>query len=129
MNEHVALDLPLAARHAITVRAVAASMASTVGLSVDAIDDLRLGVNEAVSMLTDVDDDDLGAGARLVIRFEIEPGQIAVSAHRTGVSPTAPAPEIDVLAQRILDAVVDDFSLREDGTVVLVKRVPTDGNA
>ena len=129
MNEHVALDLPLAARHAITVRSVATSMASTVGLSVDDIDDLRLGVNEAVSMLTDVDDEDRGDDARLHVRFEIEPGRIAVSAHRTGVSSTAPAPEIDVLAQRILAAVVDDFSLGDDGTVVLVKRVPTDGNA
>ena len=55
MAEHVDIDLPLSPRHASTVRAVAASVGADVGLSVDQIDDLRLGVNEAIAILTDVD--------------------------------------------------------------------------
>lgn len=126
MAEQVTLELPLTARYAITVRAVAASMASAVGLSVDDIEDLRLGVNEAISMLTDVDDADRGDEARLHVRFEVEPGRIAVAVHRSGLPSSVPMPEIDVLAQRILDTVVDDFSLGSDGAVLLVKRVSID---
>lgn len=126
MAEHVTLELPLTARYAVTVRAVAASMASAVGLSVDDIEDLRLGVNEAVSLLTDVDDEDLGDDARLHVTFEVEPGRIAVSARRSGLSASVSEPEIDVLARRILDTVVDEFSLGADGAVLLVKRVSID---
>ena len=53
--EFVELDLPLAHRHASTVRVVAASLGADAGLTVDEIEDLRLGVNEAVSVLADVD--------------------------------------------------------------------------
>ena len=98
-------------------------------LSDDEIDDLRLGVNEAVSMLTDLDDDGESPDARLHVTFEVEPGQISVSAQRSGVPPTAPEPEIDLLARRILDAVVDDFSLGDDGVIRLVKRVPIDATS
>jgi serine/threonine-protein kinase RsbW len=129
MGEHVDLDLPLSARYATTVRSVAASVAAALGMSIDDIDDLRLGVNEAISVLTDVDDDvrDAGGG-RLHVRFETEPGRIAVTAHRTGVSATASVAEIDILARRILSAVVDEFSVDEDGAILLVKQVPVDAD-
>ena len=107
----------------MTVRSVVASLAAGLGMSVDDIDDFRLGVNEAISLLTDLADDAAGADARLHLRFDTEPGQITVSAGRTGVGTTLP--EVDVLARRILDAVVDDFSIGDDGQLVLVKRVPT----
>ncbi len=126
MGDHVQLEVPLTARYAITVRSVVASLASALGMSIDDIDDLRLGVNEAISLLTDVDEADLGNEARLHVRFETEPGRISVSARRTGVAESAPVPEVDVLAGRILGAVVDDFSLSDDGLFLLVKRVPTD---
>ena len=56
-------------RHASTVRVVAASLGADAGLTVDEIEDLRLGVNEAVSVLADVD---APTGARLRVRFEIQ---------------------------------------------------------
>lgn len=130
MGEHVQLEVPLTARHATTVRTVVAAVAAALGMSIDDIDDLRLGVNEAISVLTDVDDDDLEpGGGRLHVRFETELNQITVAARRTGVSATAPVAEIDVLAQRILGAVVDEFAIGDDGVFLLVKRVPTDVDA
>jgi serine/threonine-protein kinase RsbW len=125
MSDHAELDLPLSAQYALTVRTVAASIASTLGMSVDDIDDLRLGVNEAVSVLTDVDEGQ--TDARLHVRFDIGPDAIRVTADRRGVADDAGA-EIDVLARRILGAVVDEYSL-DDGVFLLVKRVSTDVGA
>ena len=130
MGEHVQLEVPLTARHATTVRTVVAAIASAIEMSIDDIDDLRLGVNEAISVLTDVDDDDLDPdGGRLHIGFDTEPDQITVSAHRTGVAASTPVAEIDVLAERILTAVVDEFSIGADGVFLLIKRVPSNVDA
>lgn len=127
MEEHVELDLPLSARYAATVRAVTASLAAGVGMSVDEIDDLRLGVNEAISVLTDVDAAGL-AGARLHVRFETGPTSIAVTASRRGVSGVADV-ELDVLARRIMEAVVDEFDVDATGAVSVRKRLVADGVA
>lgn len=127
MSEHAELDLPLSARYATTVRAVAASMASTISMSIDDIDDLRLGVNEAISVLTDVDEAAASAG-RLHVGFEVGTDQIRVTVSRTGVD-DEPNVELDVLAERILGAVVDDYSVDDAGTFLLVKRVPADGDS
>jgi serine/threonine-protein kinase RsbW len=117
--DHVELDVPLASRYASTVRAVAASVGAELGFSVDDIDDLRLGVNEAVSILSDVDD---AAGARLHIRFESGGGAVAVRCSRRGVDEPVVEDDIDVLARRILDAVVDEYSVDSAGQITVVKR-------
>ena len=127
MSEHAELDLPLSARYATTVRAVAASMASTISMSIDDIDDLRLGVNEAISVLTDLDDDAPPAG-RLHVRFEVESDRIRVTVGRSGVD-HEPNVELDVLAERILGAVVDEYSIDAAGAFLLVKQVPADGDS
>ncbi len=127
MSEHAELDLPLSARYATTVRAVAASMASTISMSIDDIEELRLGVNEAISVLTDLDDDAPITG-RLHVRFELADGEIRVTVGRSGVD-DEPNVELDVLAERILGAVVDEYSVDDSGAFLLVKRVPADGDS
>lgn len=116
--EVVELDLPLGHRHASTVRVVAASLGADAGLTVDEIEDLRLGVNEAVSVLADVD---ATAGARLRVRFEIVGHGMTVTARRSGVEQALSIDDIDALAVRILRAVVDDFRVDNDGAFVVVK--------
>jgi anti-sigma regulatory factor (Ser/Thr protein kinase) len=116
--EVVELDLPLQHRHASTVRVVAASLGADAGLTVDEIEDLRLGVNEAVSVLADVD---ATAAARLRVRFEINDQAMTVTARRTGVDQSLSIEDIDELAVRILRAVVDDFRVDHDGAFVVVK--------
>lgn len=118
MTEHIDLDVPLDPRFASTVRAVAASVGAELGFSVDDIDDLRLGVNEAVSILTDVDDPSSG---RLHVRFEAAAGTITVRCTRTGAG-AVDEDAIDVLARRILDAVVDDYSV-DAGHITVTKRL------
>jgi serine/threonine-protein kinase RsbW len=118
--DHVELDVPLASRYASTVRAVAAAVGADLGFSVDDIDDLRLGVNEAVSILGDVDDP---GEARLHIRFETGGGVVTVRCARRGVDEAVVADDIDVLARRILDAVVDEYSVDGSGQITVVKRL------
>ena len=120
MADHVELDVPLASRYASTVRAVAASVGAELGFSVDDIDDLRLGVNEAVSILGDVDDP---AQGRLHIRFETSGAAVTVRCSRRGVDLPVVDDDIDVLARRILDAVVDEYSVDGSGEITVVKRL------
>lgn len=120
MADHIDLDVPLSSRYASTVRAVAASVGAEQGFSVDDIDDLRLGVNEAVSVLSDVDHD---GGARLHVRFEAGDASVTVHCERRGVAVPVLADDIDVLARRILDAVVDEYSVDGSGRITVVKRL------
>ncbi|MEO6653368.1 MAG: hypothetical protein ABIP17_12005 [Ilumatobacteraceae bacterium] len=120
MAEYVEIDLPLSAKYALTVRAVAASVAAEIGLSIQEIDDLRLGVNEAISVLTDVDDDELdSSAARLTVRFEANGDRIGVAASRSGIG--SADLQIDMLAEKILGAVVDEFTIDDSGVFRLVK--------
>lgn len=117
MSDHVDLEIPLHTRHASTVRAVAAAVCADLGFSVDAIDDLRLGVNEAVAVLSDVDGAD---DARLRITFEPADATVTVRCTRLGVDAVLVADDLDALARRILDAVVDEYTI-DGGTFTVVK--------
>jgi serine/threonine-protein kinase RsbW len=106
----ITLSLPLALRHASTARIVAASLAADAGFSVDEIDDLRLGINEVVSVLVDLGSAD--PDARLTIEFSVAKGRVEARATR---SDHAGVFEVDELAQRILDAVTDHYELSGGG--------------
>ncbi|MGH9132602.1 MAG: hypothetical protein ACRDZZ_01600 [Ilumatobacteraceae bacterium] len=115
-GEVITLDLPLSASHASTVRVVAASLAADSGFNIDEIDDLRLGINEAVSIMADVD---APADARLRVEFVVRHTTIAVTVRRSieGLDGTEP---IDELARRILSVVVDSYAI-SDGSFLLWK--------
>lgn len=115
----VRLDLPLHHRHASTVRVVAASLAADLGFSVDEIEDLRLGVDEAVSVMADVD---LAPDARLHLTFMSADRTITVVVGRVHDSRPITPGDVDELAVRILKAVVDRFDVGDDGSIVISKR-------
>jgi serine/threonine-protein kinase RsbW len=114
-QEIVELDLPLSTRYASTARVVAASLAADAGFTVEEIDDLRIGLNEAVSLVADVDPA-ADPEARLRLRFDIDGHRITVRVGRSGTARGAIA--VDVLAERILGAVVDEFSADGDEFVL-----------
>lgn len=124
-SEHpdvVVLTVPATPRHAATARVVAASLAADLGFDVDEIDDLRLGLNEAVAVLADHGTDD--ADDRLRIEFRTvsagrEPARIDVVVRRADDAPST-SPDLDELAERILSAVVDQHEHR-DGAIQLSK--------
>ncbi|MEX2625609.1 MAG: ATP-binding protein [Ilumatobacteraceae bacterium] len=118
----IVLTVPATPRHAATARVVAASLAADLGFDVDEIDDLRLGLNEAVAVLADHEIDD--ADDRLRIEFRTVPAgrgsaRIDVVVRRDhGTSATSS--DLDELAERILAAVVDQHEHR-DGAIQLSK--------
>ena len=116
-SDTVELRLPAESRHAATARVVAASLAADLGFNVDEIDDLRLGVNEAVAVLLDVDGTAREPGDGLELVFRISDRRLDIEVSRLG-APTGIT--LDELAERILSAVVDHHD-HSDGTVRLSK--------
>lgn len=117
MAEHIQLDVPLSHVHASTVRAVTVAICADLGYPLDVIEDLRLGVNEAVTVLADVPDTEHG---RLTVVFEPAASQIAIRCVRSGADDGL---VLDDLAERILDTVVDDHHVTEHA-VTVVKQIP-----
>jgi hypothetical protein len=79
-------------------------MGAEVGLDVDDLDDLRLGVDELVSALVDGADD----SARVSIEYVTGRNSVTVRGVLEG---SARATEPDELTRRILDAVADHYEL------------------
>jgi hypothetical protein len=118
----ISLSVPLDARHASTIRVLASAVCADAGFTVDDIDDFRLGINEVVSVLADDPGDDPGDDpesndGRLEVDFAVTPGRIDAVVRRTD---GAGASELDELAQRILDVVVDHHEY-DRGTFRLTK--------
>lgn len=104
----VRLSLPASPRYLAAARVVAASLGAESGLSVDDLEDLRLGVNELVSVLVESG----GADDRVELEFETDGGSITVRGQRSGSS-GGPL-EVDELTARIVEAVADHHEI--DGT-------------
>jgi serine/threonine-protein kinase RsbW len=107
-QQPVRLSVPATPRFLAAARVVAASLGVEAGLSVDDLDDLRLGVNELVSLLVEA----AAPGARVDLEFEVQDVRIAVRGTLHGE--VAQAMEVDELTRRIVEAVVDDHQV--DGT-------------
>lgn len=104
----VRLEVPPAARYLSAARLVAASMAADVGLSVDDLDDLRLGVDELMSALIAgiaAGDSD---GARIALEYVADDRSVTV---RGGVEGAVANAVPDSLTARILSAVADRYEL------------------
>jgi anti-sigma regulatory factor (Ser/Thr protein kinase) len=102
-------------RYLSAARVVAAALGADSGLSVDDLDDLRLGVNEMLSALVDGAPPD----ARVELQFVATDGEITVTGVLDGGPAGAAVP--DELTTRILDAVADHHVL-ESSSFVLTKK-------
>jgi anti-sigma regulatory factor (Ser/Thr protein kinase) len=101
----VRLSLPASPRYLAAARVVAASLGAESGLSVDDLEDLRLGVNELVSVLVES-----GASSdRVELEFETDGTSITVRGQRSG-SVGTPL-EVDELTARIVEAVADHHEI------------------
>ena len=114
----VRLSLPASPRYLSAARVVAASLGAETGLSIDDLEDLRLGVNELVSLLVEA-----GRGEdRVELEFETDGDSITVRGQRSGDGGTPMA--VDELTARIVEAVADhheidgrSFSLTKASTI------------
>ncbi len=116
-GDTVRLSLPAATRYLAAARVVATSLGAESGLTVDDLDDLRLGVNELVSLLVE----SAAPGTRIDLEFAAGDGEVTVRGRLDGeVGPDGPS-EIDELTRRIVDAVADHHEL--DGTTFSLTKV------
>lgn len=101
----VRLSLPASPRYLSAARVVAASLGAESGLSIDDLEDLRLGVNELVSILVES-----GSSAdRVELEFEIDGSSITVRGQRSGDAGEPLA--VDELTARIVEAVADSHEI------------------
>lgn len=117
-DDLVELTLPFGHRHASTARMVAAAVGADVGFDVDEIDELRLLVDEAVSVVVDVGGD---TDARVSLRFATGAARAVTVSVAATTGPGLTRDDIDSLALRILEAVADEFAVT-DGALVITKR-------
>ncbi len=110
----VRLSLPASPRYLSAARVVAASLGAESGLTVDDLDDLRLGVNELVSLLVEAS----GPAARIDLEFDAADGTITVRGRVDGAGQPV---EIDELTERIVRAVADHHVL--DGSSFSLTKV------
>lgn len=100
----VVLVVPAEHRFVAVTRVAAASLAVELDFDVDQIEELRIGVNELVSLLVERS----SAGATLELVYTIQADALEVSGRLQGEI-SVREQEIDELALQILDVVVDSY--------------------
>ena len=120
MRDEVRLALPATPEHIRLARLTVASLAGGLGFSYDAVEDLRIAVDELCYLL--------GADGRpgsIVLHFTVDPSRIEITGE--GAS-GAQRREFAELSEQILTATVDEYDVtRADGRVTcrLVRRRET----
>ena len=104
----VRLEVPPAAQYLSAARLVAGAMAADAGLTVDDLEDLRLGVDELLSVLIAGVGATSADGAHIALEYVADDGTITVRGSVDGASVQATP---DPLTARILAAVADHYEL------------------
>jgi len=105
----VRLVLPAQARYLRLARLTAAGLAGDLGYSVDAIEDLRIAVDElSAAVIEDAD-----PSASLAITYLDEDGSLVVEGRCDDTD--APAPELHRVAQELLAMLADEHEVGSDG--------------
>jgi serine/threonine-protein kinase RsbW len=106
----VRLQLPVDPQYMRVARLVASGLGATIGFDVEAVDDLRIAVDELCAAMVEVSDDDV-----LDLSFEVRDDGIEVEG-RTATAPTAQlSPDRFALSEQILVVACDRYSLNIDG--------------
>lgn len=105
-SDEVVLTLPAAPEFVRLARLTCAGLATRIGMGYDEVEDLRIAVGEACSLL-------IGAGGRtgsLTLTFALVPDTVAIAI--VGAFDAPAVDEVDsALSDQILDAVVDDHTV------------------
>lgn len=103
-DDTVDVIVPLAPRHASTLRTMSASFGADTGFSIDEIDDFKLAITEAFSLLLSGH-----GGKRVRVTFTMLSSAIAVQMSLETGDDIAVDP--DELALAIMKAVVDSYEI------------------
>ena len=105
----VRLEIPVDTRYVRIVRLVARGVGSTAGFDIEAVDDLRISVEELCAAMFEVSD-----GHPVELAFRLSDGGVEVE----GRTHSAPAARVDAerfaLSEQILKVACDGFSLDVD---------------
>ena len=115
----VEVRVPADVVYVSTLRLTAASLAARCDLTIDEIEDLRLAVDEACSLLLP----HALAGTALESRFEVAPGRLCVE---TSVRTAAAAePDRTGFAWTVLGALASSVDVHQDGNRLVISVVKT----
>jgi len=98
----VRLTFPGSLEYVRVARMTASAVAARLGFDVEEIEDIRVAVDELVSVVIEA-----GDGRELDLTFSELAGRFAVE----GRAPVTSQPQLDDLTRQILSVVVDDFDL------------------
>jgi serine/threonine-protein kinase RsbW len=108
----VRLELPVDARYIRVARLVASGLGSTAGFDVDAVDDLRIAVDELCSALFELAD-----GGPVSLSFALREDGVDVEGQTVAAPSAAIDPERFALSEQILGVACDKYALSVDGGV------------
>jgi len=107
----VRLELPIESQYIRVARLVASGLGASAGLDVDAVDDLRIAVDELCAALFEV------GGNKVELTFAVSADNVEVTGRTATGAAAVFEPARLVLSRQILDVACDHYSLSLDGGV------------
>jgi hypothetical protein len=101
--------LPIESQYIRVARLVASGLGASAGLDVDAVDDLRIAVDELCAALFEVGAD------KVELTFAVAADNVEVTGRTETTASAAFEPARLVLSRQILDVACDQYSLTLDG--------------
>lgn len=112
--EQVTLTLPARTSYVSVARTLAAAMAARADLSVDQLEDVRLAVDEACSLILAEAD----ADGTITCAFALDGDTLLIEV--TGHTRSGSTPPTDGFSWMVLSALVDDVTARSDDHTVTI---------
>jgi serine/threonine-protein kinase RsbW len=114
MQPDAEIRLPADTAYVAVLRMATAGLAARLDFTLDDIEDLRMAVGEASTMLLER----ARPGGRLIARFKLGPGRVDVRVSVDAVHPTAP--ETDSFAWQVLTTTATDVSAEASEDLVTI---------
>lgn len=106
----VDLIVPASSEHLRVLRLATSSLAASLGLDIDQLDDLRIAVDELCSLLIER----APAGARLALTLREDSGRLFIDGTLANEAPAAM--DVDPVSRLILDGLDVDWSIEAEAT-------------
>ena len=120
-EDEIRLSVPAAPEFARLARLTVAGLATRVGFSYDDVEDLRIAIGEAYSLMIS----NSGRPSNIELVFHVSEEALKITVSGAGGSDPTSSEEAE-LSTQILEAVVDSFDLDGSSVKLTKLRVPAD---
>jgi serine/threonine-protein kinase RsbW len=121
-GDAIRLTVPATSAAVRIARVGAAGLGTRLGFTFTEVEELRLAVGEAAALLCDE-----RTNATLIVVYDIEPRGLRVTLSlEQGSGPAPAAAQLSDMAAAVLDTVVDEWHVEQDGTQVVLRKAPAD---